>query len=67
MSLCLNSNGSNWATFPLLFQVIDPIRSVRFDGNSILLVPADASKPADNEKDELVRWDRNEAAAHYML
>jgi len=60
-------NGSNLATFSLLFQVIGPIGSRHLEGTSTLLVLADASKRADNEADELVRWDRNEAVAHYML
>ena len=65
----LEPNGSNWAIFSMRFQEAMEANQKwgHFDGSTAHPVPADPSKPTDDEKKAMAAWDLDETISHYML
>ena len=66
---CLKPNGSNWAIFSMRFQEAMEANQKwgHFDGSTACPVPADPSKPTDDEKKAMAAWDLDETVSCYML
>ena len=66
---CLKPNGSNWAIFSMWFQEAMEANQKwgHFDGFTACPVPADPSKPTDDEKKAMATWDLDETLSRYML
>ena len=65
----LKPNGSNWAIFSMRFQEAMEANQKwgHFDGSTARPVPADPSKPTDDEKKAMAAWDLDETVSCYML
>src|ERR1700733_4468449 len=65
----LDPTGSNWAIFAIRFQEAMEANQKwsHFTGTPGRPTPADSSKPTDEEKKAIAKWDQDEVVSHYLL